>query len=215
MTQASPPPPWGAPTAPTGPRVPLPPRARFEPTALLTSPVTARRLRTAVGAQLRQAAPERQRRLTELAEIGEGVVVLRAREFDRALDRLASPAASATSRGAVVVTLGEGGPALAAERADSLPIALWSDVSAVEVGTVAHGPHRVRAAVLSVLVPHAAPAEGFRGLARASLAARRRRTVLVPLVIASPGPLGWNVADDRAFLFALDRLRTALEGAAQ
>ncbi|WKK70610.1 hypothetical protein Q0F99_12190 [Rathayibacter oskolensis] len=109
MTQASPPPPWGAPTAPTGPRVPLPPRARFEPTALLTSPVTARRLRTAVGAQLRQAAPERQRRLTELAEIGEGVVVLRAREFDRALDRLASPAASATSRGAVVVTLGEGG----------------------------------------------------------------------------------------------------------
>ncbi|KQQ03683.1 MULTISPECIES: hypothetical protein [unclassified Rathayibacter] len=214
MTQ-TPPPPWGAPGTPTGPRVPLPPRTRFEPTTLVTTPLHARRLRSALDSRLRQASPERQRRLAELAEIGEGVVVLRTREFDRALERLGAPASAATSRGAVVVTLGGGGPALAAERADSLAIAAWSDVSGVEVGTVAHGAHRVRAAVLSVLAPLPPVAEGFRGLARASRAARRRRTVLVPLVVASPGPLGWVVADDRAFLFALDRLRTAHEGAAR
>jgi hypothetical protein len=31
----------------------------------------------------------------------------------------------------------------------------------------------------------------------------------VPLVVASPGPLGWTVADDRTFLLALDRVRRA------
>ncbi|MWV48986.1 hypothetical protein GRS96_06800 [Rathayibacter sp. VKM Ac-2803] len=212
---AAPPPHWGVPSAPTGPRVPIPPRARFEPTALLTSAAQARRLRAAVGSKLSQASPERQRRLAELAEIGEGFVVLRALELDRALQRITAPAASATSRGAVVVTLGAGGPALAAERADSLAIAEWSDVAGVEVGTVAHGAHRVRAAVLSVLAPPAPVGEGFRGLARASLVARRRRSVLVPFVVASPGRFGWTVADDRTFLFALDRLRRAHEEGAR
>ncbi|SMH44833.1 hypothetical protein SAMN06295885_2451 [Rathayibacter oskolensis] len=221
MDASPPPPPWGAPppgarTRPL-PSVPLPPRARFEPTALLTSPARARRLRTGLGSQLRQANPERQRRLAELAEIGGGLVVLRGAELDRALERISAPASGASSRGAVAITLGAAGPALAAERADSLTIAGWEDVVGVEVGTVAHGARRVRAAVLAVRAPRREPppAEGFRGLAsaaaRASLRARRGRTVLVPLVVASPGPLGWTVADDRSFLIALDRLQQARE----
>ncbi|PTL71629.1 hypothetical protein C1I63_01375 [Rathayibacter caricis DSM 15933] len=89
--------------------------------------------------------------------------------------------------------LGSDGPALAAERSDSLRIALWEDVVSVQVATVALGARRVRALALGVLAP----------------GRRRRRTVLVPLVVASPGPLGWNVADDRSFLRAHDRLLAA------
>ncbi|QHC57794.1 hypothetical protein [Rathayibacter sp. VKM Ac-2760] len=87
----------------------------------------------------------------------------------------------------------------------------------MQVGTVAHGAFRVRAIVLGVAAPRAerAPATGLRGMvaeaARASAAAlaSRSRPVLVPLVVASPGPLGWSVADDRTFLLVLDRVRRA------
>ena len=223
---AAPPPSWGAP--PPGawahplPTDPLPPRRRFEPTALITSPAEARRARAALSSQLRQASPESRRRLAEFAEIADGVALLRGREFDRALRRIAAPAAAVAPEATGVVTLGADGPALAGERADALPIAAWSDVLSVEVGTVAHGAFRVRAIVLAV--PAARPSRtaaddrGFRGLvteaARASaaaLAARARRRVLVPLVVASPGRLGWSVADDRTFLLALDRVRRARE----
>lgn len=223
-----PPPQWGAPPPHASPRPlpgdPLPRRSRFEPSVLLTSPAEVRHLRSGVAARLQQAAPERQRRLAELADIGGGFAVLRVPGLDRALRRLAAPAAGALRPGASVVVLGADGPALAAERSDALAIASWADVVSIQVGTVAHGPRRVRAAVLSVLEPRperraARPGEGFGRLAsdaaRASAAAlaarRRRREVLVPLVVASPGPLGWSVADDRSFLVALERLRHSRE----
>jgi hypothetical protein len=175
---------------------------------------------------MQQAAPERQRRLAELAAVSDGFAVLRVRELDRALRRLAAPASGAVGPGASVLALGDDGPALVAERADGLAIASWSDIVSIEVGTVAHGARRVRAVVLSVQEPRRqrplSADAGFRRLAtdaaRASAAAlaarRRRRAVLVPLVVATPGPLGWTVADDRSFLLALDRLRHAHERSA-
>lgn len=225
----APPPRWGAPpphaSARPLPTDPLPARARFEPSVLLTSPAEVRHLRSSLRGRVQQAAPERQRRLAELAAISEGFAVLRVRELDRALRRLAAPASGARGHGAWVLALGDDGPALAAERADALAIASWSDVVSIEVGTVAHGARRVRAVVLSVQEPprQRPPSAdaGFRRLAAdaarasaAALAARRRRAVLVPLVVAAPGPLGWTVADDRSFLLALDRLRHAHERSA-
>ncbi|ROP48772.1 MULTISPECIES: hypothetical protein [unclassified Rathayibacter] len=221
---AAPTPDWGAPpphaSAHPLPSDPLPPRRRFEPTALITSPAEVRRARGALAAQLRQTSPANRRRLAEFAAVADGVALLRGREFDRALRRIAAPAAAVAPDATGVVTLGPDGPALAGERADALAIADWSDVLSVEVGTVAHGAFRVRAVVLAVLAARpergAAAGQGFRGLvseaarsSAAALAARARRRVLVPLVVATPGPLGWTVADDRTFLLALDRVRRA------
>jgi hypothetical protein len=206
---------WGAPSARRPPTVPLPPRTRFEPTALLTTPLQARVLPASLRSRVRQAAPERQRRLAELAEVTEGFAVLRTRELDRALRRLDAPAASATGRDpAAVLAVGRDGVELAAERADALRIADWERIASVGVGTSPAGAHRVRSVVLAVLVPRSAAGRGSGVLqvSAEALAARRRpRTVLVPLVVASPAPLGWRVADDRTFLLALDRLRRAHE----
>lgn len=196
------PPPWGAPgrESTRGPvrAAPLPPRTRFEPTVLLTSPGELLRLRESVRSRIHHAAPARQRRLAELADVGEGFAVLGARELERSLRRAAAPAAARRPDSVSVVALGSDGPALAAERADSLPIARWEDVASIQVATVALGARRVRALALGVLAP----------------GRRRRRTVLVPLVVASPGPLGWGVADDRTFLRAHDRLLAAWPGSA-
>lgn len=220
---------WGAPPPQASPRplpdVPLPPRTRFEPSVLLTSPAEVRQLRSSIRSRVRQAVPERQRRLAELAEISGGFAVLRGREFDRALRRIAAPASDTVTEGTAVLAIGGDGPGLAAERADARRIAAWSDIASVEVGTVALGARRVRAVVLAVRPPRAEraePGDGFRGLAAAAarasasrLAARAgRRAVLVPLVVASPGPLGWTVADDRSFLLAFDRVRHAHETSA-
>ncbi|WP_181110018.1 MULTISPECIES: hypothetical protein [unclassified Rathayibacter] len=191
---------WGEPPPRTPPTVPLPPRTRFEPTALLAAPLPAP---AAVRARVRQAAPERQRRLAALAAVTEGFAVLRTPELDRALRRIAAPASAAPAAAAAVLAVGRDGLELAAEHADALRIAGWDRIVSVGVGTSPSGAHRVRALVLAVLAP---PASAVLRAAR-----RRPRTVLVPLVVAAPAALGWRVADDRTFLLALDRLQRALE----
>lgn len=192
---------WGEPPPRTPPTVPLPPRTRFEPTALLAAPLPAP---AAVRARVRQAAPERQRRLAALAAVTEGFAVLRTPELDRALRRIAAPASAAPAAAAEVLAVGRDGLELAAEHADALRIAGWDRIVSVGVGTSPSGAHRVRALVLAVLAPP--PASAVLRAAR-----RRPRTVLVPLVVAAPAALGWRVADDRTFLLALDRLQRALE----
>ncbi|MBF4463256.1 MULTISPECIES: hypothetical protein [unclassified Rathayibacter] len=203
---------------PSAPPAPLPPRARFEPAALLTAPLHARALPASVRSRVLQSAPERRRRLAELASISGGFAVLRTPEFDRALRRIAAPASVAAADAAAVLAVGSEGLELMAERADALLVTEWRRLAAVGVGTTASGARRVRAVVLTVLAPRGAPPHARRGglvsaVARASaeaLAARRSpRTVLVPLVVASPGPLGWGVADDRTFRLALERLARA------
>ncbi|PPG93001.1 hypothetical protein [Rathayibacter rathayi] len=203
---------WGAPSSRTPPSVPLPARVRFEPTALLGSMLRVGALPATLRSRVRQAAPERQRRLVALADVAEGFVVLHTRELTRALRRIAAPAAAAPGDAASVLAVGRDGVELAAERADGLRIAEWERVVSVGVGTSPAGARRVRAVVLAVLAPGSVPAgsAAARAVAEALAARRRPRTVLIPLVVASPGPLGWRVADDRAFLLALDRLRRAL-----
>lgn len=203
---------WGAPSSRTPPSVPLPARVRFEPTALLGSTLRVGALPASLRARMRQAAPERQRRLLALADVTEGFAVLHTREFTRALRRIAAPAAAAPGDVASVLAVDRDGVELAAERADALRIAEWERIVSVGVGTTPAGAHRVRAVVLTVLAPGRVPAgsAAARAVAEALAARRRPRTVLVPLVVASPAPLGWRVADDRTFLLALDRLRRAL-----
>ncbi|WP_181134877.1 MULTISPECIES: hypothetical protein [unclassified Rathayibacter] len=192
---------WGEPPPRTPPAVPLPPRTRFEPTALLAAPLPAP---AAIRARVRQAAPERQRRLAALAAVTEGFAVLRTPELARALRRIAAPASAAPAAAAAVLAVGRDGLELAAEFADALRIAEWDRIVSVGVGTSPSGAHRVRALVLAVLAPP--PASAVLRAAR-----RRPRTVPVPLVVAAPAALGWRVADDRTFLLALDRLQRALE----
>lgn len=203
---------WGASSSRTPPSVPLPARIRFEPTALLGSTLRVGGLPATLRARMRQAAPERQRRLVALADVTGGFAVLHTREFTRALRRIAAPAAAAPGDAASVLAVGRDGVELVAERADALRIAEWERIVSVGVGTSPAGAHRVRAVVLTVLAPGRAPAgsAAARAVAEALAARRRPRTVLVPLVVASPAALGWRVADDRTFLLALDRLRRAL-----
>lgn len=77
---AAPPPDWGAPPpharAHPLPADPLPPRRRFEPTALVTSPAEIRRARAALASQLRQTSPASRRRLAEFAAVAGGVALL-------------------------------------------------------------------------------------------------------------------------------------------
>ncbi|WP_161489677.1 hypothetical protein, partial [Rathayibacter tanaceti] len=95
---------------------------------------------------------------------------------------------------------------------DALRIAEWERIASVGVGTSPAGSRRVRAVVLAVLAPRSPAGPGVLRASAEAIAARRRpHTVLVPLVVASPAPLGWRVADDRTFLLALDRLQRALD----